>query len=293
MNKQHIQEEGKAPFPHPAGGADNRYEFHLMREGMPVIFHHDEVLAGCVYTANWHENLELLYFTEGSGTVICEDERTAVCAGDVCIIDSGLLHRVESDSEVRYDCLIVDDDFCKRNGLYPTVARFSRVTRDETLRRLYHDVAEAYLGHDPLREPAVRGEVLRLMVYLMRKLRLPGENAPPRSSAGVRLAIGYLRSHYGEEIDLDQLSAVVGISKYHFIREFKRITGQTVITYLNLIRIEQAARMIREENAPVSMTASACGFSSHSYFSKVFFRLRGMLPSAFAERCRRERGEER
>ena len=71
----------------------------------------------------------------------------------------------------------------------------------------------------------------------------------------------------------------MGLSKYHFIRKFKEATGQTVVSYINAVRIEHAERMLREGEHSVAQVAEACGFPNHSYFSKVFARLRGVLPS--------------
>ncbi|MBQ8342161.1 MAG: helix-turn-helix transcriptional regulator, partial [Clostridia bacterium] len=107
----------------------------------------------------------------------------------------------------------------------------------------------------------------------------PVKSPPQDANAAVRTAIGYIRSHYEESLDLDRLASEVGLSKYHFIRKFKEATGQTVVSYINAVRIERAERLLREGQLSVAAVAEACGFPNHSYFSKVFCRLRGMLPS--------------
>ena len=60
----------------------NVYEVHTLTD-VPVIFHHD--LACRSRRANWHENVEILLFTKGEGAVVCEDCRTDVTAGDICV----------------------------------------------------------------------------------------------------------------------------------------------------------------------------------------------------------------
>lgn len=253
------------------------YEVHALSD-VPVIFHHNRVCTRSRY-ANWHENVEILYFTGGTGTVICEDKRVPVCAGDITVIDSGLLHRIESDNEVLYDCLIVDEAFCRSNGLNPGRMTFPRVIRNVELERLYNNVADTFGATDGYRLPALRAATLAFMVALMRDHGEPVKAPPQDASAAVRTAIGYIRSHYSEPLDLDLLSTEVGLSKYHFIRKFKEATGQTVVSYINAIRIERAERLLREGQLSVAAVAEACGFPNHSYFSKVFCRLRGMLPS--------------
>ena len=254
----------------------NVYELHALTD-VPVIFHHNVVRSRSRF-ANWHENIEILRFTAGEGTVVCEDTRTHAVAGDLCVIDSGLLHRIESGSEVRYDCLIVDEAFCHSNGLTPDTLTFPRCIQNEELLALYDKVATAFESDDPLRIADLRACTLTFLVALTRGFARPAEGAR-HSSGAVRTAIGYIRSHYGEDIELNRLAAEVGLSKYHFIRKFKEATGQTVVSYINAVRIEHAERMLREGEHSVAQVAEACGFPNHSYFSKVFARLRGVLPS--------------
>ncbi|MBQ8341228.1 MAG: AraC family ligand binding domain-containing protein, partial [Clostridia bacterium] len=120
----------------------NTYEVHALND-VPVIFHHDKARSRSRY-ANWHENVEILYFTSGTGTVLCGDKCIPVAAGDISVIDSGLLHRIESGSEVLYHCLIVDEAFCRNNGLHPGAMTFPRVIKDTALAELYNNVAKAF-----------------------------------------------------------------------------------------------------------------------------------------------------
>lgn len=258
------------------------YEIHALTD-VPVIFHRDMVRGTKWRQANWHENIEILRFTSGEGTVICAESRTPVCAGDISVIDSGLLHRVESEGEVRYDCLIVDEAFCRGNGLLPGTAAFPRVIQNDALLAQYDKVAAIFEGDNPYRLPELRASVLLLMVTLMRDFSRPATNEDRGSDADVRTAIGYIRAHFAEPLSLDLLSAEVGCSKYHLIRKFKEATGQTVVGYINAVRIEQAERMLKKGGGSVAEIAEACGFTNHSYFSKVFYRLRGSLPSDVAK----------
>lgn len=259
------------------------YEMHGLTD-TPVIFHHDVVRTRSRH-ANWHENIEILRFTAGEGTVVCEDERTPVTVGDICVIDSGLLHRIESESKVLYDCLIVDEAFCHSNGLFPNAAAFPRRIQSEALLAQYDKVAAAFEGNDTYRTAELRASVLQFMVTLMRNFGSPAQGRNKGSDADVRTAIGYIRAHFAKPLSLDMLAAEVGCSKYHFIRKFKEATGQTVVSYINAVRVEQAERMLRENGSSVSAVADACGFANHSYFSKVFYRLRGVLPSEIAEQA--------
>ena len=247
----------------------------------PVIFHHDTVRVwhSC---ANWHENVEILLFTEGRGVIICEGEETQVSPGDIGVIDSRMLHRMCPEDEMSYHCLIVDETFCRKNGLAPGDMCFPRRIRDEALCEKYNKVATTFKTDDSYREARLRAAVLDFMVALMSGYATPAAVVRGVAESPVRTAVGYIHSHYHEQIDLDTLAATVKLSKYHFLREFKAATGQTPVAYINTVRIKRAERLLREGGMTVAEVAEACGFVSHSYFSKVFYRLQGVLPSALA-----------
>lgn len=253
------------------------YERHDMSR-FPVIFRCDTVNGGC-NTSNFHENLEILLFIEGNGRVFCEGIPTDYTVGDICVIDSGALHRVESDSYCRYYCLIVDGEFCERQGLAHEDVRFQKRIREERLAEEYNKIAEAFQKKDEYRMPDVKGAVLSFMVHLLREYAEESTVVAPRENEGVRTAIRHIRTHYAEPLDVDTLASLAGLSKFHFLREFKRVTGQTVVTYINNLRVERAVRMLDAGGTTVAAVAAACGFSSHSYFSKTFHRLRGVHPS--------------
>ena len=278
--------QGKEAERHPKAGGTHKektFERHEMGR-LPLLFHADTLAAGHSCSTNWHENMEILLFLSGRGRVFCEDTDLEMREGDIAVIGSGMLHRVESDEGTRYYCLIPDLGFLHKNGIRPDRHRFPLRIRDEGLSADYRRVAEAFASTDAYRECAVRGALLTFTVELLRRFGEEGESLRVEENAPIRNVIAYIRAHYTEPLDIDALATVAGLSKFHFIREFKRVTGQTAVTYINTVRTERAARLLREGSISVSEVAAACGFSSHSYFSKVFFRHRGVLPSALLEK---------
>ncbi|MBR5187528.1 MAG: AraC family ligand binding domain-containing protein, partial [Clostridia bacterium] len=89
----------------------------MNRRKVPFIFHSDVMDKSTRDYTHWHENLEILCFYEGMGQVYCDSYTTDVKKGDIFVINSERLHMVQSDSEVRYYCLIVDAEFCRQNGI--------------------------------------------------------------------------------------------------------------------------------------------------------------------------------
>jgi AraC-like DNA-binding protein len=107
-----------------------------------------------------------------------------------------------------------------------------------------------------------------------------------RVSSAERVA--YLRSardlmdlRYAEPLDLDQMAAEAGFSKFHFARAFKDAYGETPANYLTRRRVERAKDLLRSANLTVTEVCMFVGFSSLGSFSTRFSELVGLSPSAF------------
>lgn len=90
----------------------------------------------------------------------------------------------------------------------------------------------------------------------------------------------FIDNNYSEDIDIDNISDEAYFSKFHFIREFKKIYGKTPHQYLKAVRIEKSIQLLRAE-IPVSEVCYSVGFESLSSFSGLFKRIAGMTPSAY------------
>ena len=86
---------------------------------------------------------------------------------------------------------------------------------------------------------------------------------------------------FAEPLDLDQMAAEAGFSKFHFARAFKDAYGETPANYLTRRRVERAKDLLRSANLTVTEVCMLVGFSSLGSFSSRFSELVGMSPSAF------------
>ena len=102
--------------------------------------------------------------------------------------------------------------------------------------------------------------------------------APLWLLAPLRRARDHMDRHYREDLDLEQLARVAGVSKYHFVRSFAATYGETPIRYLTRRRIERAQDLLRHANLSVTEVCMAVGFTSLGSFSTRFSALVGMGP---------------
>jgi AraC-like DNA-binding protein len=100
----------------------------------------------------------------------------------------------------------------------------------------------------------------------------------------LRRARDHIDRHYRAALDLGQLSAVAGVSKYHFARSFEAAYGETPIRYLTRRRIERAQDLLRHANLTVTEVCMLVGFASLGSFSSRFTQLVGESPTAYRDR---------
>jgi AraC-like DNA-binding protein len=107
---------------------------------------------------------------------------------------------------------------------------------------------------------------------------------PVELLAHLRRARDHIDRHYAEPLDLERLSRVAGVSKFHFARSFESAYGETPIRYLTRRRIERAQDLLRAANLTVTEVCMLVGFASLGSFSSRFAELVGETPTAYRDR---------
>jgi AraC-like DNA-binding protein len=87
--------------------------------------------------------------------------------------------------------------------------------------------------------------------------------------------------HFAEPLDVAALAAVAIMSSAHFIREFRRVFGETPHRYLQRRRVERAMFLLRTTDAPVTEICFAVGFTSIGTFGRTFTDIVGCSPSKY------------
>jgi AraC-like DNA-binding protein len=100
----------------------------------------------------------------------------------------------------------------------------------------------------------------------------------------LRRARDHIDAHFADELDLDRLARVAGVSKYHFTRSFEAVYRETPIRYLTRRRIERAQDLLRSANLTITEVCMLVGFSSLGSFSSRFRELVGETPTQYRDR---------
>ena len=260
---------------------ETTYESHFLgQEKLPFIFHKDTIgQQGTSCTPNLHLNLELLYFVDGHGSVICDGKSFDVQKGDIAVINSCEIHTVTTTDVVQYFCLIVDNDFCASNIADVSKLQFAPLIQNENVRMLFEQVIQEFDSRDAFRNAGIQCAVQQLLLFLCRNYSEPksADKKQDRARESVWIAVEFMKQNLGKKLTVEQIATSVGFSKYYFLRLFSAHTGYTVTRYLNLLRCDRAKQLLLS-GCSVKEAAVLCGFENISYFTKVFKTHTGLLP---------------
>jgi AraC family transcriptional regulator len=93
-------------------------------------------------------------------------------------------------------------------------------------------------------------------------------------------ALWYIESHFAQEIDLDEIAATAGVSRFHLCRAFGEATGRSVMQYVRARRLSEAARALSAGAADILSVALDWGYGSHEAFTRAFRDQFGVTPES-------------
>ncbi|MCG8500427.1 MAG: AraC family transcriptional regulator [Firmicutes bacterium] len=284
------------------------------------IHHGDRMFPFCVYNnefrynehilnCHWHQEVEFIYMAQGSAVFQVDITPIQVQRGQAVIINSGILHSgyALDQSSCRYYAVVFDlnmlssdvYDGCQskfitpllhnRYGL-PSFIGGKEVWEQEVLGQISAVIdlfKEKPWGYE-LGIKACLYKIFASIVMQRKYIEVKKQNNGVAEYKIERLkkVLNYIQDHYHEKISVDDLSGEINLSSYYFSRFFKSLTGKTCIEYINYYRINQAVRLLENEERKIMDIALETGFDNLSYFIKTFKQYKNCTPSAYRHRIK-------
>jgi AraC family transcriptional regulator len=134
-----------------------------------------------------------------------------------------------------------------------------------------------------LRSEELALRIIERVIALMASDRQTPAAPTGRETRRVIEAIRLVESDAMRPLELKEMAAVVGMSKYHFLRVFRRLTGMTPHRYLISTRLRRAALALTSSRRPVIAVALDAGFGDLSTFNKTFRAVFGLTPTQYRD----------
>jgi AraC family transcriptional regulator len=154
---------------------------------------------------------------------------------------------------------------------------------DPLLQAVISSLAEA------MREgaPDLYAQAARELMIAHILVRYAGMPAPPAVNVHeerLRRADDFIRAHLESPLTLDGIAQVIGLSRFHTLRLFKSVYGETPIRRLTRLRMERAQLLLAQDGDSVTEVAFRCGYDNPAHFANAFRRFTGVTPTQFRRR---------
>jgi AraC family transcriptional regulator, arabinose operon regulatory protein len=108
--------------------------------------------------------------------------------------------------------------------------------------------------------------------------------AAPHETPLVRDLRHFMREHLAQRITLDDLAAQCGLSKYHFVRRYRTLTGRTPMEDLRRIRLDAARDLLLTTTLPLKEIAPRCGLHDEFHLCRLYRKQAGHPPGQLRRR---------
>lgn len=235
---------------------------------------------------HFHEYYVIGFIEQGKRFLTCNNEEYTLNSGDIVIFNPQDPHACEQidGRTLDYRCINIQPEVMSQYVQEITgqsyLPRFKQtVLYQSDLAVSLHEL------HQMILEGQTDFQKEELLLFLMEQLlRDYSATASPSHaeelSAEIKIICEYMESHYAENITLNHLIELTGLSKFRLLRLFTKEKGISPYRYLETIRINQAKRLLEHGILPVEV-AFQTGFSDQSHFTNFFKKLIGLTPKQY------------
>lgn len=249
---------------------------------------------GSLGVMHFHYDLEFLYITNGALCCYTENEILHAYKGDIIFFNSRVPHRCDViEDKTTYITLqfanpahVIDSLKYLIMYLTKTDYPYHIFKKDDNNTQYLSDKITGLLSDskykDRIHDYLMIAKKFEIIAFLHQNNLITDESSliDTKSIKTILPILDYLHENYQHSITLNDISNSFHLHSNYICKLFKKTTGVTMTDYLNYVRINKAERLLRDGLSIVEV-AELTGFSSQSYFNKVFKKYFYCAPSKY------------
>jgi len=231
-----------------------------------------------------HDDYLLMYCIEGQGEIVAGDYKVALTAGDLIIVPPGIPHTYAANPDKPWSIFWCHFRGSNARAFYhylaltvdsPCIEGLNDVALQSNFRSLISIASTGY----SLPVFIHAANQLRQLLTFIERLKRRGKNlAASHSLEKVR---AFMRESTHRNVSLEELAEISGLSKYHFNRKYKALTGYAPMQHFIHMKVEQACLLLDSTALNIAEIAFQLGYDDPLYFSRVFRKVTGLAPSQY------------
>lgn len=223
----------------------------------------------------------LMYIRKGHGKVCYDNKTYLVKENDVIILNCYNQHMYTAN---QWETLWIHFDGNMSKEYFDTLFERSGcifpLGNSSIISEYLSKIIDSFKNNECLNEPLVSCSIQRMLTEL---LLLSSSSYYNSMKNPVTMAIDYINSHYGDKINLEDLSSLVNMSPFYFSRKFKKETGYSPYEYIIMTRINEAKKLLKGTKLLIKEISFRVGFNSETNFVTCFRSHTNLTPTEFRD----------
>ncbi len=240
---------------------------------------------------HWHNSLEIVLpicgaeygWVDGKYYILYKENSLPL------IINSRSIHAFESGRPKRYIGLALQINYQFLKKVYPQIDYIYFKQPDEEVGMLIKKqlflINEYYESESSHKELLIYSALYHLIYLLAQYLAVEKKDKvelkSEKNKHRITSIMNYIDENYQEDLTIEMLSEVFGLSEGHLSKLFKDNLGMTIKSYISQIRAKEVKQALLDSDLPLIDIAIMCGFPSVKSMNKVFKDLYHTTPSQF------------
>lgn len=247
---------------------------------------------------HFHHFYEIYIPLDPNASHLIEGDYYALQPYDIVLLRPSLLHKTEYPTGDPCRRLVIAFSFpvadtpmkpLMKDALAPfesecPIYRFQEDVRAQAFSHLNAIFRMGRQPNTPLSQLCIQCELLEFLAVLAQNVKQNTYHAQDLADSithKVYSVTSYIHRHYTSDLSLESLSKEFFISPYYLSHQFRRVTGFSLINYIQITRVRNAQQLLLYTDMKIADITTQCGFTSFSQFNRVFNKFCHVSPSQF------------
>lgn len=259
--------------------------------GLPMVLRHLKMREGVKYQGmHSHGVIEIVYVKSGVLSCTVNEKTVRLLPDQVIFINGNVGHRLFSkNAEIVYvqiDAGVLREKADDRFGIYAFIQRvkakpYMMFSKNEEIVALLHKITVRYDEDLHKNRWYLKAYLYEMVAFMYSQSFIAALTVSEEQIERIAPIVQYIDENFTAPITLDDICLAVGYNKYTVCHTFKAVTGATAFEYINFLRVNVAIERLKEKKHTILEIAVNSGFSSATYFNRVFKNLVGCAPSVY------------
>ena len=245
-----------------------------------------------------HDYYQIWYILKGHCEHKIDNHNFTLIEGDLIVIPPFSYHSMHNGSD---DLMVVGIDFSETflsaidndnsilmsciNPLFlREKERVSIFNSDKYLKDLITEMFKEYYDRTTFYEVIIKSNLLKLIVMLERMSLRDEDTQTDGHKLAVAEVLKYIHNNISTKIKIEDICETTNLSPTSLGVYFKKITGKTVIEYINTIKIDKAKQLLKETDMNITSISYELGFNDSAYFNRVFKKITSLSPKDYRKK---------